>query len=285
LEIVTAMLTMRSLRTMVTTAHLAKSLLHDELAQIFTSLGEVELAAAKQAISDAKVSKTPQRETTLAIGHLQSAKGLFQTSAKKERSKWLATGTKAAKLSRGAYMCDAMIASAYARLGDAQLRHQYGELFKEGFQEYFNDALNTRMQEDGFVALLEEELRAYLLLRDLGIPTWEPDAYFFRVSEVLSQQKRFRIITEDFFNVCGLAHEAHIVSLRFLEKGGELELGPGASYGDLITNAVLTFVNTGAAAEVHETLESVRQRLTEIVTVMDEKGSYIKPGTDQLTSG
>lgn len=122
----------------VTPQHLAR-----ELNNLLSELGNSEFSQARKVLAHAELSTTPERELTLAIGHLQSADGHFEQALHRERVSpsfvSLTIGGRAKRWippMRMRILCKAIIATIYGHLDQPQLVQQYADEISEAFSDY-----------------------------------------------------------------------------------------------------------------------------------------------------
>jgi len=127
----------------VTPQHLAR-----ELNNLLIELGNSEFSQARKALTHAELSTKPERELTLAIGHLQSADGHFEQALNREMmSAGLYTLTSMGRSKRYIppmrmrILCKATIATIYGHLNQPQLVQQYADEISEAFNRYHDWAL------------------------------------------------------------------------------------------------------------------------------------------------
>jgi hypothetical protein len=149
-----------------------------QLNELLTGLGQSEFHQAKMALAHAEASTTPERELTLAIGHLQSADGHFEQACKQEDRLadkaiegslpgWRYRAISHYKRSLPSFQmriaCKASIATIYAQLNQPALVRQHANEIAEIFLAYSGNAVATQSAGAGFNAPLTiNEYRSYV---------------------------------------------------------------------------------------------------------------------------
>jgi hypothetical protein len=137
-------------------SHVSSRDLARELNRLLAELGNSEFNQARKALAHAEVSTTPERELTLAIGHLQSADGHFEQACRREGN--LATNALFSALERSHWKkatpsyqmriaCKASIATIYWRLNQPPLVQRYADEIVAIFPGYSEAVVNTYKTE------------------------------------------------------------------------------------------------------------------------------------------
>jgi hypothetical protein len=180
MDIQTSLVVLAKLHKLLSTVRQAHSMVmaRDELAGILREIGSNEYKAALCALSDSKLSNQPDREMSLAIGHLVSAQEAFAQVCK--RADKTVNWTLYQHAWRDSNTCFGLIACTYYGLGEDRLKTKYAEHLSSDFQAFYDfmyDLHDDEVQPPNAYfrkRLNEEELKVLELVKSLGLQGWTP---------------------------------------------------------------------------------------------------------------
>jgi hypothetical protein len=185
-------------------SHVTSRDLARQLNGLLAELGNSEFNQARKALAHAEVSTTPERELTLAIGHLQSADGHFEQACIREINLALnalipPSERSHSKRSLPSFQmriaCKAAIATIYAQLNQPALVRQYANEIAQIFLPYSESAVGaysntmwlsppiSMIYRDGPLAVRarEEAKEAKKFIRALGVELPEGSIKYYVV--------------------------------------------------------------------------------------------------------
>jgi hypothetical protein len=131
-----------------------KGFTRNEMIGLLQEIGYIEYGAAIQSLKDSKISSNPDREISLAVGHLQSAYQMFYRTVSQGFFKSLLhdlgdvltfrAEQRKFKGYKGACETAILIAVCYRDLNDKGLVQRYVGLAKECFEKYSEATINGK---------------------------------------------------------------------------------------------------------------------------------------------
>jgi hypothetical protein len=106
---------------------MVRDFVRDEMPALLSGLGEVHFCSATEALNNIALSGKPDREVTIAIGHLQDAASFFRVAQACEAEKFFFSERKYFEIHEKEMFCTLLILLCYVALADEQLSLKYAD--------------------------------------------------------------------------------------------------------------------------------------------------------------